>query len=490
MASRVALSQRNVDLAEEFANRAVELTGDIDASIQKANCQLAGRDIVGVRRALGRLERNAGSNPGVWDAIGYLHSHTGNTRDSLRAFERAAALAPDEPHFRFNVATTKQALGDLSGAEEDFDAVIQKNPRDTEALLHRSRLRKQRDDSNHVEALEKTLTDSGLSRRGEVAVRFALAKEYEDLQEFDKSFEHLRKGANLRRSLIDYDVKRDVARIGEIIQKLDPEFVQSQERATNLSKDASRAPIFVVGLPRTGTTLVEQILSSHRQVQGLGELNDFAEQFVRIAQEKTAGDSGSLVDRARNIDFPRLGEAYLKAVQPLRHSKPYFVDKLPLNFLYLGLIVKALPHAKIVHVTRNPMDTCFAIYKTLFRQAYPYSYDFRDLATYYAAYRRLMDHWYRCCGDRIHTVRYESLVTDSEATTRELIEFCNLPWDEACLQSHKNTRATTTASLAQVRQPIYSTSVERWCSYEAHLQPLLAELKNLDPSLLDEQGAP
>jgi hypothetical protein len=182
------------------------------------------------------------------------------------------------------------------------------------------------------------------------------------------------------------------------------------------------------------------------------------------------------VDATARIDFRALGEAYLTATRPMRDTRPRFIDKLPFNFLYAGLIHLALPHARIVSLRRHPLDTCYAVYKQLFRDAYPYSYDLDELGRYYVAYDALMRHWDTVLPGVIHTVYYEDVVADVERETRRLLEYCGLPWDDACLQFHAGPQASTTASALQVRQPIYDTSVGKWRRFSSQLEPLRAQL--------------
>jgi hypothetical protein len=217
-------------------------------------------------------------------------------------------------------------------------------------------------------------------------------------------------------------------------------------------------------------------LSSHSQVASLGEINDFAFSLMHTVGQ-TEGKL-QLIERAAVVDFTRLGRRYVDGIRNYPDSEFYLIDKTPLNYLYLGLIRLALPCAKVVHVTRNPMDSCYGMFRTLFRAGYPFSYDFSDLATYFLAYRRLMSHWQEVLGDWFMDVSYEALVEDQERISRAMIEFCGLEWQDACLDFQRNASPIATASSAQVRQPIYRDALQRWRHYETQLEPLATMLRD------------
>ena len=413
---------------------------------------------------------HAPDDPKLLDAIGTLCNRAGDQRGALAAFDRAVALAPEDPHFIFNRAAVQRFLGNLAAAEADYDRVIALNPRDYEAYKNRSDLSTQTADSNHIGELEGVAARGVPDWRGEVQIQYALAKEYEDIGDYERSFQHLQLGAGTRRAHLRYDVAADVATVDWIIEAFPAGGAVTRGRAGAPGED----PIFILGLPRSGSTLVERILGSHSTIFAAGELTCFALSVVDAVRRSGAPPQGrrELIARSAQLDFAALGREYLERA---RHATPAgmrFTDKMPLNYLYCGLIVKALPNARIVHVVRRPMAACYAMYKTLFQDGYPFSYDLTEIGRYYLGYRRLMDHWQAALPGFIHTLSYESLVADQIGEMRRLLDFCGLEWQDACAKFHANASPTTTASAAQVRRPVYDSSVAQWRHYKAGLAPL------------------
>ena len=476
-ASQLALRLEKPAAALAAIDRALAIEpGNTDGLLQRGLC-------------LGRLGDTAALEPLVADlagrelatayrraTLGMLYTQLERREDAVACYERAAALEPDRAKHFYNIAALQRSLGDTAQAEANFDRAIELDPADWEAIKVRSELRKQTPDENHVAALEAILAAGIADPRGEVHVCYALAKELEDLGEWERSFGYLERGAGQRRSLMRYDLQRDIDTMAAI-----EETFNAERLAATVAGSDNGEPIFVVGMPRTGTTLVERILGSHSEVYSAGELGNFATvlmQQMRAKVNDPATPRDELVRLSASIDFAALGDAYVESTRPFTGNTSRFIDKLPLNFLYVGLIRLALPNASIVSVRRHPLDTCYAVYKQLFVDAYPFSYDLEELARYYAAYDRLMRHWETALTDAVYTVRYEQLVDDFEPEVRRLLEHCGLGFEEACLRFHENRTASTTASTVQVRQPVYKSSVGNWRHYRAQLAPLIAALED------------
>ncbi len=482
-AGTIALKLGNAREALERLDRAQALAGpDAQILLHKAFCLQALRRIPEAIAAADAARQAAARDPRLLDAIGGFYSRAGDQRRALAAYDEAVALAPAQPGYCYNRATVRRYLGQLAQAEADFDRVIALNPADYEAYTTRSDLRPQTPQHNHVAELEALMSAGIRDWRGEVQISHALAKECEDLGLYEKSFALLERGAGLRRRHLQYDVGVDVATVHWIIEAF-----PNAEPAVGVGGE----PIFILGLPRSGTTLVERILGSHSQVESAGELTCLARAIVDAAcrtSGRTQLPRRELVAWSSRIDFAALGRDYLERARVSRSGlKPRFTDKMPLNYLYCGIIHRALPGAKIIHMARKPMAACYAIYKTLFKDGYPFSYDLPELARYYGAYRRLMSHWRTTLPGVILDLSYEQLATAQIPQTRRLLDHCQLAWEEACVEFHRNPSATTTASAAQVRRPMYDSSIAQWRHYERQLEPLRRALlaEGIDAAELD-----
>ncbi|MGB5334143.1 MAG: sulfotransferase [Woeseiaceae bacterium] len=395
--------------------------------------------------------------------------HAGKHEQAHRCYSRAVELDGNNTRYLYNLASSSVAVGELQQAEALYSRVVEMNPENFDALHNRSTLRKQTQDDNHIGELEQALQKLAPGDAGEASLCYALAKEHEDLGEDERSFAWLKRGADSRRRQLAYDVQTEVSVTKRIMEIFDRDYADT---VTNLPE--RRGPIFVLGLPRSGTTLVDRIISSHSKVDSLGEIPDFALTLTRLGG---SADRDRLLEAAVGIDPDKLGGSYISSVASYGSDAPYFVDKSPTNYLYIGLIAKALPGVPIVHVRRHPVDSCLAMYRALFRMGYPFSYDLDDLAEYYIAYDALMNHWRTLFPETLLDVSYEELVENQEPVSREIIAHCGLAWEPACLEFDKNKAPVSTASAAQVRKPIYRDSLARWRRFETQLAPLIEQLK-------------
>jgi Sulfotransferase family len=307
---------------------------------------------------------------------------------------------------------------------------------------------------------------------GRMALDFALGKAYADLKDYTRSFKHLLAANAAKRGAIAYDERATFALFDRIERVFSPELLNSRAGGG----EPSDRPIFVLGMPRSGTTLDEQVLASHPAVHGAGELTTFREALRAVSPPNTAyPDVVPFLDQAA---FGCIGAEYIKRLTALAAEAEHVTDKMPSNFLYAGLIHLALPNAVIIHAMRNPIDTCISCFSKLFKPGEQhFTYDLGEIGRYHLGYQRLMAHWRRVLPPgRILDVHYEDMVSDLEGQARRILAHCGLPWDERCLSFHETDRPVRTASAMQVRQPIYTSAVERWRVYEEFLGPLLSAL--------------
>ncbi len=383
--------------------------------------------------------------------------------------QRALELLPPNPQLLYDLALVEFQLNRADDAERHIESLLQIEPFHASALHLRSALRTQTPECNHIDDLQDRLARQPAGGTLEVQACFALAKEYEDLQQYAESFAFLQRGARARRGALAYDSASELAAHEAIRARF-----ERAEFDTLAEGYLEESPIFIVGMPRTGTTLVERLLGSHSQVVSIGEFTEFPQMFgAMMAQaERAKTAERSAADLSLSIDFHELGRRYAAAARQLAGGSPRFVDKLPYNFLYCGYILAALPKARILHLTRDPLDTCYAVYKTLFFNAYSYSYDLEELADYYISYRRQMAHWHQVLPGRILDVSYEQLVREPQAQARRILQWCGLPWEDAVLDFHQQDGPATTASAMQVRRPMYTDSIGSGSRAGSGMDPL------------------
>jgi len=410
------------------------------------------------------------ADPFTLDTLGVVYTQAHEHERAAEAFRRAVALMPQQASYRFNLATALVAIGELAEAERALEACIAIDPTFWNAHTTLAQLKRQTPENNHIPRLQALAEANAQSVDAQTYVNMALAKEHEDLGQYPEAFEHLVRGKSAGKEARGYSIRTDEALFDAITRR----FPHPVEARTG---DPTHEPIFIIGMPRSGTTLVERIISSHPDVYSAGELQNFGVMLKRMSGSTTQPMIDlDTIARSGHVDWRRLGADYLASTRPATSQRPRFIDKLPHNFLYAGFIANALPNARIVCLRRDPVDTCLSNFRQLFSQLSPlygYSFDLLDTGRYFALFDRLMAHWQRVLPGRILEVSYEALVDSQEEHTRRLLEFCQLSWDERCLQFEKNEAPVNTASAVQVRTPMYRTAIQRWKKYEAQLAPLL-----------------
>jgi tetratricopeptide (TPR) repeat protein len=410
-------------------------------------------------------------DPVTLDTLGIVYMRLGLHDAAADLFTRATALVPTVPLYHYNLAQALVAAGRIEEAEQASEACLALDPGFWRAHFGLAQLRRQTPESNHIDRLRSLLATlpNGAEGAAPLCLHMALAKELEDLREYPAALDHLVAGKRAGGVHRRYSARQDE----EIFEALMERFAAP---ATPVEGFASEEPIFIIGMPRTGTTLVERIISSHPAVHSAGELMNFGMALKFLAKSPSSRIiDADIIRRTTSIDMKLLGQTYLASTRPATGRLPRFVDKLPHNFLHAGFIAQALPKARIICLRRHPMDTCLSNFRQLFAPESPYfdySFDLLDTGRYFIQFDRLMKHWHTIFPGRILDVQYEQLVENQESCSRQLIEFCGLPWDPACLRFHENSSSVATASAVQVRSPMYRSALQRWKAYGEALDPL------------------
>ncbi len=448
----------------------------VKAYNNRSVCLVALHDLQG---ALASCEAALAIDPRNVEALvnrGNLLMQLGREEDALASYDTAWAIKPGDPDVLNNKGNVLTQLGRLTEAGDAYDEAIRRAPRSVSAHFQRVQLKHIAADDAQLPALEALGRDiKSLSTEDQVLLHFALGKVYADLGRHEQSFDHLLAGNALQRSRLSYAESATLARLRRTATTMTADLLR-RKRGLGHPSDT---PVFVVGMIRSGTTLIEQILASHPQIFGAGELRDFP--------ELAAGQSGSDATHRANLpdftasltahDLQRLGKDYVDRVRALAPPAKRIVDKMPSNFQLVGLIHVALPNARIIHVRRDAVDTCLSCFATKFTQGNPFTYDLAEMGRYYRAYRDLMEHWRSVLPEGVMLeVRYEDVVADLEGQARRVIDYCGLAWDDSCIAFHRSRRPVRTASAVQVRQPIYRTSVGRRRPDRNVIASLLTEL--------------
>lgn len=474
----VRLKQQQVEAAAALLRRALVLRPDYpEALIGLAQaCRDADR-LDEALRLIARATEVAPDNVEAWLQSGLLATESGDSDAAEAAYRRALQIDPQKNDALTGLGNLRLEEGRIDEAVHLFEQAIAQDHDNIGARFHLVQARKVKPGDDNLAALEALYAWQGeCNDEQRISLHYALGKACDDLGEYDRAFPHFLAGARLKRGKLHYDADACAAHVQRIVDLVDAGFLERLRGAG----DPSPVPIFVLGMPRSGTTLTEQIIASHPRVHGAGELRE----LMQVLQ----GPAGSGLPYPENLatvsreTLTAWGSEYVARLRRRNPQAQRITDKMPANYIALGLIPLLLPAAKIIHVRRNPVDTCVSCFTRLFNRHQEATYDLAELGRHYAAYGRLMQHWRAIMpAGSFLEVHYEDIVTDMETQARRLIDFCGLPWHDGCLDFHQTQRKVRTASVAQVRQPIYANSVERWRNYREYLGPLLAGLEEFAP---------
>ena len=403
----------------------------------------------------------------------------GKHQEAIRSYENALKLSPDLAGAFCAIGHHQKTLGLTDDAIASYRHAIAIQSIHAEAYWSLANLKTFRFEDAEVEAMEQLLSSDELPDESKSQVHNALGLEYESRREFARAFSNFAACNSIRRQSESYDPVNTESTNGRVIKMFDREFFTKNSGV----EETAITPILVVGLPRSGSTLIEQILASHTQVDGTHELSDLS----RVIQDKRRQKRNRLkfpllLADLNPDDWAALGQEYIESTELFRGDEPFFIDKNPNNFIFVGVLRLAIPNVRIINAMRHPMDSCFGSFKQLFVSGQPFTYDLTEVGEYYLQYRRLMDHWHDVLPGFVLDVQYEEVVADLDTQVRRILDYCNLPFEEACLRFHETDRAVKTASSEQVRRPIYSSSVNLWRNYEPHLETLV---HILEPVLRD-----
>jgi hypothetical protein len=487
LALELALQRRDdLKMQQVFGLMCRQAGEQAPAALRLAQYYLAERRRQDCRQALALVAEKPVQDAGFYRAVAAVFSALDDPAAALPWLEQAVSFAPQHAGLRFDLALAQFFLNQMAASRSNLALVLQQLPLAGNVLHLRSATQTATADDNHIADLQQRLAQPALQPQDAVGAGYALAKELEDVGQYTAAFAALRKAATCKRQQLQYDAVNEFATFAAMRQHFNADFFARPDPVAAADTASTLRPIFILGMPRTGTTLVERILGQHPDVVSIGEFPDFPLEVAQAARQVQGRQS--LVEAALQLDYPALGARYLQQAAEVAQGKPIFIDKLPFNFIYTGLIKKALPQARIIHLVRDPLDTCYAIYKTLFNQVYSFSYQLDELADYFIEYKKLMAHWHQVLPGQILDVHYEQVVAEPELQAKRILHWCGLPWQQDLLDFHQAKSASTTASAAQVRQPIHQKSVQKWRQFADELQPVRARL--FAAGLIDAEGHP
>ena len=467
-------SQKKFQEAIKYYKIAIQNNPNFFVAIN--NLGLTYHNMYDLKNAQHYYERAIEINPKFTHPI----SNLGNVKKELNNYEEAIkcyklALSIDNKLYIVihNLGMAYQALGKFKESKKYFESVLKINPKFTRADRGLSMSLKYDINNPHLKIMENKIKDQSLNDFQKIELHFGLGKAYEDIKNYKKSFENYKLGNKIKRDTIKYQISDDVKLFENIKNSFSGIDFKNLENVGNKNDKM----IFILGMPRSGTTLVEQIIANHKNVYGAGELRD----LTQIIKENFLVNDKIKFPKKFNIKdhnfFSNMGTKYLENLDRYNTNKNYITDKAPLNFKWIGLIKLILPKSKIIHCTRDPKDTCLSLFKNFFEGELNFSYNLEEAAKYYKLYQNLMEFWKQLLPDFIYDISYEKLVENQEFESRKLLDFCNLDWDKNCLTFYRNKRGIVTASFAQARKPIYKNSVKSWQNYKNELLPMFKILE-------------
>jgi tetratricopeptide (TPR) repeat protein len=446
---------------------------------QSAHLPLARRGLSQALLALGALPeaesalrdllKMEGENPNNWVLLATVYTRLMRQEDALAAFEEAARLNPGEVRLRLSIGHLSKTLGRRAECEQAYKRCLEMDPGMGEAYWSLADLKNYVFSDAEIAAMQSLLKGEDGDDEDQAHVHFALGRAFEHKKDYATAFDHYATGNRRRRKTVPFDITAFENKTRRVRECFDPAFFASRRGCGY----PDPSPIFIVGLPRSGSTLVEQILASHSCVEGTFELPNLLTLVREFDHADAAHDAyPEIVRTASPEHLGRLGRRYIEETAPMRSARPHFIDKMPNNFSHIGLIQAILPRAVVIDVRRHPMDACFSTYKQHFAEGQSFSYDLEDLGRYYQCYLSLMDHWEAVLPGKVLHLQYELLIREPEAQIRRLLSHCSLPFEPKCLSFHETKRPVRTASAEQVRQPLYTSGVGYWRHFEAQLAPL------------------
>ena len=410
-----------------------------------------------------------------WAGLGTMQTRTSLHYEGIESYKKSLSLKINQPRVHLSLGHVYKTTGLQEKSINSYKDAINYDNNFGEAYWSLANLKTYKFSATELKEMEFRVLNNELPEREKVHFLFSLGKGYEDMGDYSKSFQFYKEGNDLNRGRTTYDPKAIEAVSTRLINYFSPE-IFTKRRSGNPSKD----PIFIIGLPRSGSTLVEQILASHSLVEGTMELPNIMNIARKLGNSSKDGTGyPEMIENLSDDELSALGELYIEETKFLRTDKQFFIDKMPNNFSHVGLIKLILPNAKIIDARRNPMDTCFSCYKQLFARGQAFTYDLPEIARYYVNYIKLMEHWEEVLPGFVFKLQHEDLLDNQEVITRELLNFCELEFEASVLEFYKNERPVKTASSEQVREPINKKGLGQWKHYEEFLGDLKYQLKEI-----------